>query len=63
MTSEHFPSQEGQDQNEQEPTQEERRRLSAILLELDEFAKKPWFKTAIEGAVFGLTCLAFLSQS
>lgn len=50
MTSEQFPQKES---NEQGPTEEERERLEGLIRELEAFAKRPWFKTFIDGVVLG----------
>jgi hypothetical protein len=40
-------------EEEHEPTLEQRKQAMDLLLELNEIAKKPWFKAIIEGIVFG----------
>ena len=39
------------------PTEEEKQRLYSLLREMEEFSKKPWFKTVTEGVLLGTTRL------
>jgi hypothetical protein len=42
---------------QEQPTQAEFDRLKTVLAELNEFAKKPWFRVVTEGMILGPTRL------